>query len=192
MKTRDQILESADQLFYQQGYEHTSFSDIAKAVRISRGNFYHHFKTKDEILHAVIDLRANNTRAMLEEWESGHEDPMARIRCYLQILLTNGSNISLYGCPVGTLSSELAKLDHASQGDAVGIFTLFREWLGKQFSLLGCGSDADALAMHVLAWSQGVATLVNAFPDEAFVLREVNHMCAWLQARVSDPGKAGL
>ena len=35
--TRDQIIEAADQLFYRQGYEHTSFSDIADAVRISRG-----------------------------------------------------------------------------------------------------------------------------------------------------------
>ena len=46
--TRDQIVQAADRLFYRQGYEHTSFSDIADAVQISRGNFYYHFKTKDE------------------------------------------------------------------------------------------------------------------------------------------------
>ena len=51
--TRDHIVEIADQLFYQQGYEHTSFADIAEAVNISRGNFYYHFKAKDEILNAV-------------------------------------------------------------------------------------------------------------------------------------------
>lgn len=44
------LTEAADELFYRQGYEHTSFSNIAGAVQISRGNFYHHFKTKDEIL----------------------------------------------------------------------------------------------------------------------------------------------
>jgi AcrR family transcriptional regulator len=37
--TREYIIEAADQLFYQRGYEHTSFSDIADAVQISRGNF---------------------------------------------------------------------------------------------------------------------------------------------------------
>ena len=47
--TRDQIVEAADRLFYRQGYEHTSFADIADAVQISRGNFYYHFKSKDEI-----------------------------------------------------------------------------------------------------------------------------------------------
>ena len=43
--TRDQIVQAADQLFYRQGYEHTSFSDIADSVKISRGNFYYHFKS---------------------------------------------------------------------------------------------------------------------------------------------------
>ena len=52
--TREEIVDAADQLFYRQGYEHTSFADIAQAVQISRGNFYHHFKSKDEILDAVI------------------------------------------------------------------------------------------------------------------------------------------
>jgi len=35
-------------------------------VQISRGNFYHHFKSKDEILDAVITARLANTRMMLE------------------------------------------------------------------------------------------------------------------------------
>ncbi|MGD9385294.1 MAG: TetR/AcrR family transcriptional regulator, partial [Thioalkalispiraceae bacterium] len=41
---RQRIVAAADQLFYQHGYENTSFSDIADAVGISRGNFYYHFK----------------------------------------------------------------------------------------------------------------------------------------------------
>jgi AcrR family transcriptional regulator len=68
--TRDRIVEAADQLFYQQGFEPTSFADIAGKVGISRGNFYYHFKTKDEILDAVINLRLSNTEQMLDHWES--------------------------------------------------------------------------------------------------------------------------
>ena len=53
--TRDSIVSTADTLFYQRGFDHTSFADIAKQVAISRGNFYHHFKSKDQILAAVIE-----------------------------------------------------------------------------------------------------------------------------------------
>lgn len=179
--TRDQIVEAADRLFYQQGYEHTSFSDIANAVQISRGNFYYHFKTKDEILDAVIDLRLGNTRAMLERWETEGKSPEDRIRSFIHILIANRTKIKRHGCPVGTLCIELAKLDHHSQAEANKLFTLFRVWLRKQFTLLGYKADADELAMHVLAFSQGVATLANTFQDEKFIRQEVRRMDVWLK-----------
>ena len=180
--TRDHIVEAADLLFYQQGYEHTSFSDIANAVRISRGNFYYHFRTKDEILDAVIEARLANTRHMLERWERDGKSPADRIRSFIHILIANRADIKRFGCPVGTLTTELAKLSHPSQDEANKLFTLFRTWLRRQFVLLGHKADADALAMHLLSRSQGVATLAAAFHDEKFIRQEVKQMNAWLDS----------
>ncbi len=182
MTTRDHIIEAADQLFYRQGFEHTSFSNIADAVQISRGNFYHHFKSKDEILDAVINVRLTNTQMMLEKWEIEGKTPEDRIRSFINILIANKAKIKQYGCPVGTLCTELAKLNHASQPEANGLFTLFRTWLRRQFTLLGREADADELAMHLLARSQGVATLANAFHDEKFIKHEVIQMSDWLSS----------
>jgi AcrR family transcriptional regulator len=179
--TRDQIIEAADRLFYQQGYESTSFSDIADAVRISRGNFYYHFKSKDEILDAVIALRVKNTQLMLEQWEAEGAHPAERIKCFIRILISNQTKIIQFGCPVGTLCGELARHDHGLQGEANKLFVLFRTWLSRQFVLLGHEANADVLAMHLLARSQGVATLANSFQDEAFIQREVEYMYDWLQ-----------
>lgn len=184
--TRDQIIEAADRLFYQRGYEHTSFSDIAGAVQISRGNFYYHFKTKDEILDAVINLRLANTQAMLERWEIEEKYPLDRIRRFIHILIANRTKIKRHGCPVGTLCIELAKLNHHSQAEASKLFTLFRTWLRRQFAQLGHEEDADELAMHVLAFSQGVATLANTFHDEKFIAQEVRRMEDWLESRRED------
>ena len=184
--TRDHIVEAADRLFYRQGFEHTSFSHIAEAVQISRGNFYYHFKTKDEILDAVIGARLAKTRAMLEQWDIEGKDPAGRIRCFIHILIANRADIKRYGCPVGTLSTELAKLNHASQAEANELFTLFRTWLRRQFAQLGRAADADELAMHLLARSQGVATLAHAFHDEKFIRQEVEEMCEWLAGYSKD------
>jgi TetR/AcrR family transcriptional repressor of nem operon len=180
--TRDQIVEAADRLFYRQGYEHTSFSDIADVVQISRGNFYYHFKTKDEILDAVIDARLTSTQTMLDQWDIEGKQPADRIRSFIDILIANRADIKRYGCPVGTLCTELAKLNHASQAEANKLFTLFRTWLRQQFTLLGREAEADALAMHLLARSQGVATLASAFHDEKFIRQEVKQMCDWLRS----------
>lgn len=180
--TRQQIVQAADDLFYRQGFEHTSFAHIAEAVNISRGNFYHHFKTKDGILDAVIKTRLDRTQHMLTDWEQNEATPEDRIKRYIKILLTNWSMIKDYGCPVGTLCTELAKLNHTSKTEANKVFTLFRLWLSKQFNQLGYKQDADALAMHILSWSQGVATLGNAFVDYKYVKQEVAKMCDWLDA----------
>lgn len=182
--TRARIVAAADELFYRRGFEHTSFSDIADAVQISRGNFYHHFKSKDDILGAVIRARLVETSNMLDRWDEEAERPDLRIRTFIEILIRNRVDILRFGCPVGSLCTELAKLGHAARPEANMLFSLFRAWLRRQFESLGRRKDADALAMELLARSQGVATLANAFDDQQFIRREVRAMHVWLAARV--------
>jgi AcrR family transcriptional regulator len=187
--TRDQIIETADDLFYRGGYEHTSFADIAAAVKISRGNFYYHFKTKDEILDAVIVRRLANAQRMLERWEAEGEGPADHIRSFIRILIVNRSKIMSYGCPVGTLCGELVKLDHVAQEAANRIFKLFRDWLARQFVRLGRSKDAEELAMHLLVLAQGVATMASVSRDEMFIRREVARMEQWLAAQCANAAK---
>ena len=187
--TRDQIVRVADQMFYEQGYENTSFADIAKAVKISRGNFYYHFKSKDDILDAVIDVRLKDREDMTARWEVEAENPSKRLRKFIDILLMNREKISSFGCPIGTLTSELAKLNHDAQSDAIKLFDLFRTWLRRQFVALGREADADKLAMHLLAGSQGIATLYNAFHDDEFLTTEVQRLNEWVDAQAELAGK---
>ncbi|MCC8934513.1 TetR/AcrR family transcriptional regulator [Rhizobium sp. 'Codium 1'] len=179
--TREMIVATADDLFYRRGFDHTSFADIATAVGISRGNFYHHFKSKDDILEAVIMKRLADRAGMTARWERQAPDPAGRIESFIDLLLVNGEKIREHGCPIGTLASELAKLAHPAQPDAVRLFTLFREWLAIQFSALGQVEKADQLALELLSRSQGAATLYNAFQDRDFLAREVAAMKFWLR-----------
>jgi AcrR family transcriptional regulator len=100
--------EAADWLFYERGFEATSFAGIAAVVGLSRGNFYYHFKTKDETRGAVIAHRLSKTRAMLDAWEVEGKTPTDRIRSFINTLIMNQSQIMAPGCPVGTLCNELA------------------------------------------------------------------------------------
>lgn len=184
--TREKIVGAADLLFYERGFENTSFAEVAKKVGISRGNFYHHFKTKDQILEAVIERRLQERQAMMDRWEIDGETPQQRIASFIRLLLLNETKIRAYGCPVGTLFLELSKVDHDHQADALRLFDLFRYWLRRQFSRMGRADDADDLAMTLLARSQGVATLASAYPNEDFLEREVAQMMAWLDAIASN------
>lgn len=177
---RQRIVAAADQLFYQQGFENTSFNDIASAVEISRGNFYYHFKSKDEILQAVINNRSADIKQILDNWDQQHNDPKLGIIHYIDILTTMQENIANSGCPIGGICSELAKIDHAMQDDANQLYTLFIDWLTIKFKQLGHSKNARQLAMHLLARSQGIASVTNSFGDKAFLKYEVKLLKQWL------------
>ena len=189
--TRDLIVNTADELFYQRGFDGTSFAGIADRLRISRGNFYHHFKTKDEILAAVIALRRSRTQAMLDDWCGQEPTAIGRLSRFAQMLVANRHQILRLGCPVGSLCSELAKSDHPLLGDAGTVLDQFRQWLRQQFQAAGHVADADALAMHLLARSQGIAVLASTFRDEQFLQREVGAIEAWLRALAPPPSRRG-
>ena len=191
--TRNLIVEKADALFYEGGFEATSFAHIAAAVGISRGNFYHHFKTKDDILDAVIARRMERTRTMLDGWQADGDSPRERILSFINMLISNRTKIMAFGCPVGTLCSELAKLDHVAQDRAAEIFGLFHDWLAGQFQALGASDRAEAIALHLLVWSQGVAVMATAFRDEAIIRREVAGIEHWLATLpdISHPTEQG-
>lgn len=60
------------------------------------------------------------------------------------------------------------------------VFSQFRNWLRAQFEATGHDRQPDALAMHLLSRSQGIAALANAFHHEAVIRHEVDLRGAWL------------
>lgn len=52
---RRQLVDCAQELFFSKGFEETSMTEILEAAGISKGGFYHHFKSKDELLFAVLE-----------------------------------------------------------------------------------------------------------------------------------------
>ncbi|AZC27743.1 MULTISPECIES: TetR/AcrR family transcriptional regulator [Pseudomonas] len=88
---RGKLLRTAAHLFRNKGYERTTVRDLASAVGIQSGSIFHHFKSKDDILRAVMQETIHyNTalmRAELAEAGSVRERVLALIRCELQSIM---------------------------------------------------------------------------------------------------------
>ena len=179
-KNRRRIVEAANTLFYQKGYNQTAFSEVAEASGIPKGNFYYYFKSKDELLEAVVDRRMEGIRAMLAEWDGRYPQPRERLKRYVQILLNERQDVLRYGCPMGSLNVELGKTQLALRSRAAEMFSLFLSWLEQQFADLGKGQQAAGLASHLLAMTQGVALIANVYADETFLQAEVERLCRWI------------
>lgn len=179
---RQRIVTAADQLFYRRGYNQTSFRDISDETGIPRGNFYYYFKTKEDILGAVVDARVSAFEEMLEACESSASDPRERLLCFTNMLSDSEDNVLQAGCPIGTLSSELAKVDDDYQELSRAVFTLIRQWLAAQFSALG-SSNSDEKAMDLLARMQGVCVMGCAFDDRKFLRRSLADLQTWVNSQ---------
>ncbi len=64
--TRGRIVSAAWQLFYEQGYEHTTVEEIIEASQTSKGSFYHYFDGKDALLSTLSDLFDEKYEALME------------------------------------------------------------------------------------------------------------------------------
>ncbi len=64
--TRGRIVSAAWQLFYEQGYEHTTVEEIIDASQTSKGSFYHYFDGKDALLSTLSDLFDEKYEALQE------------------------------------------------------------------------------------------------------------------------------
>ena len=74
-KTRTRILASALELFTRKGYEHTTFTDVAARLKMTKGAVYWHFESKQALLLALIDEMLENSAV---RWPSFF--PSARLR----------------------------------------------------------------------------------------------------------------
>lgn len=75
---REKILNTATQLFIQKGSEKTSMQDIAQTAGISKGAIYHHFKSKDEIVLAVLRSRQELMEEEMKQWFKATENLTGR------------------------------------------------------------------------------------------------------------------
>ncbi len=66
-QTQERIVDTSIKLFIEKGYEQTTIQDILDALKLSKGGLYHHFKSKEEILEAVKEKRAQYAADMLRE-----------------------------------------------------------------------------------------------------------------------------
>jgi AcrR family transcriptional regulator len=125
---RGKLLQAAAHLFRHKGFERTTVRDLASAVGIQSGSIFHHFKSKEEILRAVMEetVRYNTAlmHAALAEGSSVRERVLALIRCELQSIM--GGN----GEAMAVLVYEWRSLSEQGQRQVLALRDIYeRVWL---------------------------------------------------------------
>ncbi|MCD0469132.1 TetR/AcrR family transcriptional regulator [Flavobacterium sp. JAS] len=107
--TRLTILQKAFELIYSKGYQTTSIDEIIATTQVTKGAFYYHFKTKDEMGVAIIEeiLKPTMLGSFIKPIENS-ENPIDDFYNMISYLLLEDPLLQVkYGCPVGNLTQEM-------------------------------------------------------------------------------------
>jgi AcrR family transcriptional regulator len=163
-----------------QGVESTTLADIAQAADVPVGNVYYYFKTKDDLVHAVIDAHAEEITTRLAGLEH-HRTPKARLKAFVRMLTEQRELAARYGCPQGSLCSELDKRDDELSRACSLLMELPIDWAERQFRAMG-RRDARELAVALIASYQGVSLLANTFREPELMAREGRRLERWIDS----------
>lgn len=178
---RERLVTAAQDLVYRQGVARTTLAHIAEAADVPVGNVYYYFKTKDDIISAVVQTQTQQIESTLAELERRHRSPKARLKALIRFLGEHADSTAQYGCPHGTLSTEMAKQAEHSDLIAAALMQVQLDWAEQQFQAMG-RRDAHDLAVELLVGYQGSAVLTNALGQPDLMTRQARRLEKWIDA----------
>ena len=130
--TRDALVAGARRLMEVRGYQNTSVDDVLRESGVGKGNFYHHFRSKEDLGHAILDqIIGSFLERTLEPCFSdsdGHR--LNQIRCFLsRVLEYHRERKCVGGCAMGNLASELSDVHEGFRARLASVFTAWQERL---------------------------------------------------------------
>jgi AcrR family transcriptional regulator len=171
---------AAARLLHRQGVEKTTLADIAQAADVPLGNVYYYFKTKDELVEAVIEAVVTGLQEQLASLDR-LRTPKSRLKSLVRLLVDQRDLVAQYGCPMGSLCSELDKRPNGLDRDAAKLFAIILDWVELQFRSMG-RRDARDLSVALLASYQGISLLTNTLRDPSLMSSEGRRLDRWIDS----------
>ena len=177
---RERLVESARTLIHEQGVRPTTLAEVADRADVPVGNVYYYFKTKDDLISAVIAAYAQEAGRLTESLER-HRTPQARLKALVRNWDQQREAVARYGCPMGSLCTELDKIDDGLDAAGAAVLARIIDWAEAQFRELG-RRDARDLAQTLFAGIQGAALLANTFRDPEILTRQSRRLERWIDS----------
>lgn len=181
---RVRLIDSAAQLFLQQGINTTTLANIAELAKVPLGNVYYYFKSKESIILAVIEYRIKMLQQLFEEINAdpAANNPKEKIKCLLKKLLIENESLIKIGDPIGSLCLELAKETTELHKSAIELMQTLISWCENQFKEIGSNLNSKQLAKYLVANIQGISLLAITFKDSAYLQEALNNLVNWVNS----------
>lgn len=188
-QTREAIVMAAKRLMQIKGYHATSLDDVLSESGSGKGTFYHYFRSKEDLGHAILDQIIGSFIAQTVEpcFSDPGGRPLAQIRCFLdRVVEIQRAGNCVGGCPLGNLASELSDVH---EGFRARLADVFSAWCARLTEALrqaqrrgDVGSECrpDAVAHFLVAALEGAILMTKVSKDIGVMERCVEELGRYL------------
>ena len=162
---RDELIDTALRLFCRHGYRATGIDTILAEAGVAKMTLYHHFKSKDELIVAVLKKRDEEWRA----WFVGRVDelgktPREKLRALFDVLEEWFERRDYHGCSFGQAATEFREPKHAVHKMATEHKQRLLDYLRGLAAAAGAG-DPDLLARQLGLLFEGAVIHMEVFRE---------------------------
>ncbi len=178
--TKDQILDTASRLISVKGYHCTTLDDVLRESGVGKGNFYHYFKSKEELGYAILERIAQGfaERVLEPTFSDPRLSPLEQVSGFLdRFLESQRQRNCVGGCPVGNLASELSDVHEGFRQRLARVFAVWRERLSEALRRAQAQGEVSArvepatVAQFLVAALEG-AILMSKLTKEIQVMEQ--------------------
>jgi TetR/AcrR family transcriptional regulator, transcriptional repressor for nem operon len=171
-QTRRRIVAAAAEIILEQGVARTTLEEVRAEAGVSSSQIYHYFADKEALVRAVVDYQAQTVVGEIHEPALAAIDGIDGLRAWRDMIVSIQRDAGCRGgCPLGSLGSELAELDHNARCDVAAGYARWEAAISACLTgmrgrgQLSAAADPGQLATAVLAALQGGLLLAQVERD---------------------------
>ena len=190
-ESKRRLMDAAQKLILSKGYNATSVDEICARARVTKGCFFHYFKSKDDLLQKVLTRFCHEQKGTIEAdiCCGGERDPLKRIYAHIDCAVKMSKDgMKGNGCLIGVLSQEVSGTHPKIRAlcargfeEWMKIFRADLEEARKKYAPRAA-LDTKGLAEHFIAVVEGSQVLARARQDTKLVEKNLGHFKKYIQS----------
>ena len=189
-ETKRKLMDAGVTLMRARGFNATTVDDICSSAGVTKGGFFHYFKSKEELAKAALQLFGEG-KAVEYATAAFHQmaDPMDRVYGRLDHVIESigGTSRLTKGCLIGMLAQELSSTNPEMRSLCQEAFSRIALNFGKDLeaakALYAPDADFDPqkLAMFYVSFFQGASMIAKASDSNAVLIDNIEQFRRYLQ-----------
>lgn len=193
--TRPNLLDAALSVIRTKGYTATTVDDICASASVSKGAFFHHFSSKEDLAVAAANYWSQMTGALFADADYHKaDDPLERVLAYVELRkrLIQG-DLPDFTCLAGTMTQEVYATSPAIRDACWDSISSHADTLVPDIKAAmerhgGIGAfTAESLALHMQAVIQGAFIIAKASGDPLRAVESIDHLKRYISLLFQPP-----